>query len=421
MAKFQTVRGMQDLLPDKQEIYTDLTSRIGALLDSYGYRQIGLPLIESTDLFRRTVGEATDIVEKEMYTFEDRSGDSITLRPEGTAGCVRFAQQHGLLFNQVQRLWYCGPMFRYERPQKGRYRQFEQIGAECFGMAGPDIDAELILMLARLWRELGIDDSIGLELNSMGTIESRAAYREALVSYLTQFESDLDEDSRRRLTTNPLRILDSKNKTTQRILGDAPSIMEHLDAASRDHFEALTSLLKTAQLPFRLNPRIVRGLDYYNKTVFEWVTDSLGAQGTVCGGGRYDGLVEEVGGRATPAVGFAMGLDRLALMLEETYSHREAADIYIASAGEVARGQALLIAEQLRQDLPGKRIVTHCGDGKFKAQMKRADESAAKVAMVIGEDEVAEGAVGVKHLRDKGQQVSVAMTELSVYLKNIFE
>ena len=284
-----------------------VSDRIREVLSSYGYREIGLPVIETTDLFKRLVGEDTDIVEKEMYTFDDRNGDSLTLRPEGTAGCVRAAQQHGLTFNQVQRLWYSGPMFRYERPQKGRYRQFEQIGAECFGMAGPDVDAELILMLARIWKLLGIEDHLSLEVNSLGSNESRAAYRAALVEYFSKYKNDLDADSQRRLTSNPLRILDSKDERTRALMADVPLLADYLDDDSRQHFDELRQVLDRNQLPYKVNPFIVRGLDYYNKTVFEWVTDTLGAQGTVCGGGRYDGLVEQIGGKSTPAVGFANG------------------------------------------------------------------------------------------------------------------
>ncbi|MDZ7683884.1 MAG: histidine--tRNA ligase [Gammaproteobacteria bacterium] len=416
----QTVRGMQDLLPEKQEIYTFVTDKIAEVLDSYGYRHVGLPLLESTHLFERTVGEATDIVEKEMYTFEDRGGDRITLRPEGTAGCARLAHQHGLLFNQVQRLWYGGPMFRYERPQKGRYRQFEQIGAECFGMAGPDIDAEIILMQARMWEALGVAGDIELELNSMGTTESRGRYRQALVDYLMPYKSDLDTDSQRRLDTNPLRILDSKEERTRDILESAPALGDYLDEESIVHFDGVRRVLDRQQQGYRINPRIVRGLDYYNKTVFEWVTGTLGSQGTVSGGGRYDGLVEEVGGKPTPAVGFAMGLDRLALMVEERFDHRELADVYIASMGEGARSEALLLAERVREKFANLRVVTHCGDGKFKAQMKRADASGAKVALVLGEDELGRGEVGVKHLREGGQQVDVKTTELDEYLVKVF-
>jgi len=417
--KFQAVRGMQDLLPEKQEIVRFVSDKAREVLAAYGYREIGLPVLESTQLFQRLVGESTDIVEKEMYTFDDRNGDSITMRPEGTAGCVRAAQQHGLTFNQVQRLWYMGPMFRYERPQKGRYRQFEQIGAECFGMAGPDVDAELLFMLARIWKALGVSDDVRLEINSMGSKESRRAYRDALVTYLSKFSDDLDEDSRRRLATNPLRILDSKVPRTIDLLKGAPLLNEFLDRESKQHFDDLRRLLDRSQQPYRVNPLIVRGLDYYNKTVFEWITDSLGAQGTVCGGGRYDGLVEEIGGKSTPAVGFALGLERLALLLEPNFKLAEQSDIFIASTGEGARDQALLLAEEVRNEFPSLRVVVHCGDGKFKSQLKRADTMDAKIALIIGEDEIGRDEVGVKHLAD-GRQVSIATGTLNEYLRQIF-
>ncbi|MCB1693328.1 MAG: histidine--tRNA ligase [Pseudomonadales bacterium] len=411
---------MQDLLPEKQEIFRHIAHTIGDVLSAYGYREVGLPLLESTGLFERVVGEATDIVEKEMYTFDDRNGDSLTLRPEGTAGCVRFAQQHGLAFNQVQRFFYAGPMFRYERPQKGRYRQFEQIGVECFGMAGPDIDAELLMLLGRIWRELGIVGSVELELNSLGSADSRAVYRKSLVEYLSQHKAGLDADSLRRLETNPLRILDSKDPGTREILAGAPKLNEFLDEESKLHFDDLRRTLDRMQQPYRVNPSIVRGLDYYNRTVFEWTTDKLGAQGTVCGGGRYDGLFEQVGGKHTPAVGFAIGLDRLALMLEPGYEHRPEADIYVVSAGAAARTSALMLAEQVRDGFPALRVQVHCGDGKFKSQMKRADAVGARLALIIGEDEVAADTVSVKHLREEGQQVSVGSGALNDYLAKVF-
>ncbi|MEX0942185.1 MAG: histidine--tRNA ligase [Pseudomonadales bacterium] len=421
MVKIQAVRGMQDLLPEKQEIFRFISETARDVLDQYGYREIGLPVLESTDLFQRLVGEATDIVEKEMYTFEDRNGDSLTLRPEGTAGCVRAAQQHGLTFNQVQRLWYMGPMFRHERPQKGRYRQFEQIGAECFGMPGPDVDAELLFILSRIWKALGVEKDVQLELNSLGSNESRAAFRDALVSYLGNYKSDLDEDSIRRMDTNPLRILDSKNERTQAILADAPKLNEFLDEASKLHFDELRRSLDTLQLPYKVNPNIVRGLDYYNRTVFEWITDTLGAQGTVCGGGRFDGLMEMIGGKSTPAIGFAMGLDRLALMLEPAFNHQHEADIFVASFGNNTRDYALMLGEQIRDSMPGVRVTVHCGDGKLKSQMKKADSAGAEVALIIGEDEMARGEISIKHLRKDGQQVSVNSTELNDYLKKVFE
>lgn len=386
------------------------------VLAQYGYDEIRMPVVEQTELFKRSIGEVTDIVEKEMYTFEDRNGDSLTLRPEGTAGCVRAGEQHGLLFNQVQRLWYMGPMFRHERPQKGRYRQFHQIGVECFGMEGPDIDAELLLMTARIWRALGLRDEVTLELNSLGSAEDRRRYREALVAYLSRHRDRLDEDSLRRLETNPLRILDSKNPETQKVLEDAPSLWEHISEDSREHFETLKKLLDEAGLPYRVNTRLVRGLDYYGKTVFEWVTDALGAQGTVCAGGRYDGLVEQLGGKSTPAVGFAMGLERLVLLLETLELIPESvnrnADIYVLAMGEQARSYAFSAAESLRDSMPSSVVVTHCGGGGFKSQMKKADRSGARLAIIVGDDEVAEECASIKDLRT-AEQVRVSRNELA--------
>ena len=418
--KFQTIRGMQDLLPEQQALFNHITSVVGNVLHRYGYAELGMPLLESTGLYKRVVGEATDIVEKEMYTFDDRNGDSLTLRPEGTAGCVRVAQQQGLIFNQIQRLSYRGPMFRYERPQKGRYRQFEQIGAECFGMAGPDIDAELLLMSARFWRELELEDEIELELNSIGNAESRGEFREALLTYLEQYRSDLDEDSRRRMESNPLRILDSKVASTQDILTDAPKLRAFIDDESKAHFDELCGMLDDAGLKYNINPTIVRGLDYYNKTVFEWVTNTLGAQGTVCAGGRYDGLVEQVGGKPSPGVGFAMGLDRLALMLEQKYTVPSAADVFVVSTAGDARMLALKVGEMVRDELPEVRVIVHCHTGKLKAQMKKADASNAKIALIVGEEEVAAKSVNVKMLRDEGQgQILVETGSLIEHLKSV--
>ena len=385
--KVKALRGMQDLLPEKQAIFRHITSRVGELLDTYGYRQIGLPLLESTHLFARLVGDSTEVVQKQMYTFEDKSGDDVTLRPEGTAGCVRAALEHGLTFNQVQRLWYAGPMFRYERPQKGRYRQFEQIGCECFGMAGPDIDAEMLLMLHRIWTSLGVTDDVNLELNTLGDTAARKRYSDALVDYFSPKSEQLDDDGRRLLKTNPLRILDSKHEGTKALLPDVPTLTTFVDDEARTHFDELRRNLDQMQVPYVVNPRIVRGLDYYNRTVFEWTTDTLGSQGTVCGGGRYDRLVEELGGRSAPAVGFAMGLDRLALMLENKFVPPAEADVFIVSE-QVARPQALVVAEKLRNWRTGLRVVTHCGDGKFKSQFKKADASGAQVAVIIGESEI---------------------------------
>jgi len=381
---------MQDLLPAQKKISRTIEDVVREVLAAYGYREIGLPQLEQTELFKRVVGENTDIVEKEMYTFDDRNGESLTLRPEGTAGCVRFAEQNGLLFNQVQRLWYSGAMFRYERPQKGRYRQFDQIGAECFGMPGPDVDAELLLMNARIWRKLGLDGDIRLELNSLGNPDARAKFKGELAGYLQAYEQDLDEDSQRRLTTNPLRILDSKSSKTQEILRDAPVLSDYMDNESKQHFEGLQGLLDDNGIAYKVNPNIVRGLDYYNKTVFEWITTTLGSQGTVCGGGRYDGLVEQLGGKPSPGIGFAMGLDRLSLMLAEKMESSKDADVYVVSQGDAARATGLRLAELIRDQLPGKKVIVHCGDGKFKSQMKKADASGADLALVLGEDELAQ-------------------------------
>ena len=418
--KIQAVRGMQDLLPAQKKISRTIEDVVREVLAAYGYREIGLPQLEQTELFKRVVGENTDIVEKEMYTFDDRNGESLTLRPEGTAGCVRFAEQNGLLFNQVQRLWYSGAMFRYERPQKGRYRQFDQIGAECFGMPGPDVDAELLLMNARIWRKLGLDGDIRLELNSLGNPDARVKFKEKLAGYLQAYEQDLDEDSQRRLTTNPLRILDSKSSKTQEILRGAPVLSDFMDNKSKQHFEGLRGLLDDNGIAYEVNPNIVRGLDYYNKTVFEWITTTLGSQGTVCGGGRYDGLVEQLGGKPSPGVGFAMGLDRLSLMLAEKMESSKDADVYVVSQGNAARATALRLAESIRDQLSGKKVVVHCGDGKFKSQMKKADASGADLALVLGEDEVAAGTVSIKLLREGGEQSTISQETLAQYCLDYF-
>ncbi len=411
---------MQDLLPAQKKISRTIEDVVREVLAAYGYREIGLPQLEQTELFKRVVGENTDIVEKEMYTFDDRNGESLTLRPEGTAGCVRFAEQNGLLFNQVQRLWYSGAMFRYERPQKGRYRQFDQIGAECFGMPGPDVDAELLLMNARIWRKLGLDGDIRLELNSLGNPDARVKFKEKLAGYLQAYEQDLDEDSQRRLTSNPLRILDSKSSKTQEILRGAPVLSDFMDNESKQHFEGLRRLLDDNGIAYEVNPNIVRGLDYYNKTVFEWITTTLGSQGTVCGGGRYDGLVEQLGGKPSPGVGFAMGLDRLSLMLAEKMESSKDADVYVVSQGNAARATALRLAESIRDQLSGKKVVVHCGDGKFKSQMKKADASGADLALVLGEDEVAAGTVSIKSLREGGEQSTISQETLAQYCLDYF-
>jgi histidyl-tRNA synthetase len=414
VSNFRAIRGMNDILPDETPYWQLLEATVGDLLASYGYGEIRLPLVEQTELFSRSIGEVTDIVEKEMYSFADRKGDSLSLRPEGTAGCVRAVIQQGLLIGS-QRLWYSGPMFRYERPQKGRQRQFHQIGVEAFGIATPDIDAELILMTARLWRQLGLGDSVELQLNSIGSSDARAAYRTALVAYLESHREALDEDSQRRLDSNPLRILDSKNADTQALLDSAPSLADYLDEESREDFEKLCALLTAAGVPFVINPRLVRGLDYYNKTVFEWVTSRLGAQGTICAGGRYDGLVEQLGGKSTPGVGFAMGMERLVLLLVELGQQvpATAADVYVVAVGDDAVATALASAEALRDAMPGIRLVQNVGGGSFKSQMKKADKSGASVALIWGEDEVAAGRVTMKTLRGQSEQHSLPVEELT--------
>ncbi|ONF43999.1 histidine--tRNA ligase [Marinobacter lutaoensis] len=425
MAKIQAIRGMNDILPEQTPTWQYLEATVRNLLRQYGYQEIRMPIVEQTDLFKRSIGEVTDIVEKEMYTFDDRNGDSLTLRPEGTAGCVRAAEEHGLLFNQTRRLWYSGPMFRHERPQKGRYRQFHQIGVECFGMAGPDIDAELLMLTARLWKTLGLSGHTRLEINSIGSAQSRKVYRDALVDYLSGYASELDPDSQRRLTTNPLRILDSKDPGTRSILENAPRLDDYLDDDSRAHFDRLRELLDAAGVSYTVNPALVRGLDYYGKTVFEWITDSLGAQGTVCAGGRYDGLVEQLGGKPTCAVGFAMGVERLILLLETLDlipdSVNGDADVYVTAMGDATVAPALALAESLRDQLPGRVVVTHCGGGSFKSQMKKADRSGARYAVILGENELANGTVGLKPLRSEEPQRELPRTALAQALAAAFE
>ena len=416
-AKIQSIRGMHDVLPDQSGLWQYFESIMRNTIQSYGYREIRMPIVESTDLFCRSIGEVTDIVEKEMYTFDDRNGDSLTLRPEGTASCVRAGIQHGILHNQQQRLWYMGPMFRHERPQKGRYRQFHQVGVETFGMDGPDIDAELILMTARMWKNLGLQN-VRLEINTLGSNEARAQYRDVLVAYLNKHKSLLDEDSLRRLDTNPLRILDSKNPQMQDMIEAAPKLMDYLDDESRDHFETLQQLLNDARIEYRINTRLVRGLDYYCKTVFEWVTDQLGAQGTVCAGGRYDGLVEQLGGRATTAAGFAMGVERLLALLEDQgFQHDDSVDVFLALQGEQALSKGLLFAEQLRNEYPELRLLVNCGGGGFKSQMKKADKSGASVALILGEDEINQSSIAIKHLRKDIDQKTVKQSDVVPVLR----
>ncbi len=406
MAKtIQAIRGMNDILPAETAAWQHLEETLRNVVHAYGYREIRMPLLEKTELFKRSIGEVTDIVEKEMYTFDDRNGDSLTLRPEGTASCVRACMQHGLLHNQQQRLWYAGPMFRHERPQKGRYRQFHQVGVEAFGMTGPDIDAELIFMTARIWERLGLSGAV-LQLNSLGTSLARAAYRDALVDYLQAHADALDDDSRRRLDSNPLRILDSKNPDMQALLAAAPSLPDYLDDESREHFAALRGLLDAAGVSYELNPRLVRGLDYYSKTVFEWVTDQLGAQGTICAGGRYDGLVEYLGGKPVPAVGFALGLERLLGLLAAGGGDLPGNDphVYLVTDGEQGAARGMVFAEELRAALPGLWLQVNCGGGSFKSQFKRADRSGAVFALVIGDSEAAQQQAVLKPLRSDADQ-----------------
>jgi len=412
----QAIRGMNDCLPEISGTWQQVESVLRQVVASYGYQEIRTPIVESTDLFKRSIGEVTDIVEKEMYTFEDRNGDSLTLRPEGTASCVRAGNEHGLLYNQQQRLWYMGPMFRHERPQKGRYRQFHQFGVETFGLDGPDIDLEVILLSARIWKLFGIENHVKLQINSLGSNEARQAYRETLVSYLKARADQLDEDSLRRLESNPLRVLDSKNPQVQAAITDAPALIDHLDEESKAHFDALCSRLTAAGIEFEVNPNLVRGLDYYNRTVFEWVTDSLGAQGTVCAGGRYDGLVEQLGGKATPAVGFAMGMERLVLLLttlQEDAVDSSFADIYVTALGDDAQAYAVEVSESLRQSLPNVRVLMHCGGGNLKKQLKRADKTGAGIALLLGSQEMQSREVVIKPLRDGQEQSSVSFDALA--------
>ena len=417
----QAIRGMNDILPEQTPAWRYLEGTLASLLDGYGYKEIRLPILEFTELFARGIGEGTDVVDKEMYTFLDRNEESLTLRPEGTAGCVRAVLEHGLSGGgQVQKLWYAGPMFRYEKPQKGRYRQFHQIGVEAFNLPGPDVDAELIVLTWRLWQQLGLADAVTLQLNSLGSSEARAAYRDALVAYLNERFEQLDEDSQRRLTTNPLRILDSKNAQTQALLVGAPTLADYLDEESRLHFEGVKARLDAVGIRYEINHKLVRGLDYYNRTVFEWVTDKLGAQGTVCAGGRYDGLVTQLGGKATPGVGFAMGVERLVLLLETLEllpaELNAPADLYLCAFGDAAELAGLGLAERLRDAIPGLRLLVNSGGGSFKSQFKKADKSGARYALILGEDELAARVVGCKPLRDDTQQQNIAWDALAEHL-----
>ncbi|MGR9085562.1 MAG: histidine--tRNA ligase [Gammaproteobacteria bacterium] len=422
----QAIRGMHDILPDKTPLWQYVERIIREVLGSYGYHEIRFPIVEKTELFKRSIGEVTDIVEKEMYTFDDRNGDSLTLRPEGTAGCLRACLEHGLIHNQVQRLWYYGPMYRHERPQKGRYRQFYQLGVETYGMAGPDIDAELILIIQRLWKRLGVLDKVDLQLNSLGTLAERASYRESLIAYFRQHLDQLDSDSLRRLDSNPLRILDSKNPQMKALIESAPVLMDHLGEDSSRHFNTLLSMLDDLGIHYGINPRLVRGLDYYGKTVFEWVTDELGSQGTVCAGGRYDGLIEQLGGKDNHAVGFAMGIERLLALMEtlDSVPLPKPVNAYLICVGDRAEREGQRLAEAIRDQIPSLRLQVHCGGGSFKSQFKKADKSDAEYAIILGEDEVNLGKAGLKHLRLENEMKNVQQTltldELMQFLQSRF-
>lgn len=423
MAKqIQAIRGMNDLLPTQSPIWQKVEAVIRSSVSAFGYSEIRTPIVESTDLFKRSIGEVTDIVEKEMYTFEDRNGDSLTLRPEGTASTVRAGNEHGLLYNQEQRLWYMGPMFRHERPQKGRYRQFHQFGVEIYGIGSADIDAEVLMLSARLWQKLGISEHVSLELNTLGDPAERANYRDALIAFLESHKDILDEDAKRRMYTNPLRVLDTKNQDIQAVLVDAPQLMDYLGEESKTHFSTLCELLDAVGIQYTINPRLVRGLDYYNRTVFEWVTSSLGSQGTVLAGGRYDGLVAQLGGKDTPAVGFAMGIERIVLMLETlglTDDIAPEVDVYVTAMGDNCIAEAMKVATQLRQDLPSLKVMSHCGGGNFKKQMKRADKSGAQFAIIIGENELANNQVAIKPLRNNNEQELVAREALAAKIAQL--
>lgn len=421
----QAVRGMNDILPEQTAYWQQVETIIKNILTSYGYQEIRLPLVEKTELFARSIGEVTDIVEKEMYTFLDRPdkqghADSLTLRPEGTASCVRAGIENSLFYGQVQRLWYTGPMFRHEKPQQGRYRQFHQIGAEIYGLAGPDIDVEMILMTARFWQQLGLKN-LTLQLNSLGSAEARATYRQKLIDYFSAHQNQLDEDSQQRLHRNPLRILDSKNPDLQSLIEKAPNLLDNLDEESQTHFQQLQTLLQSLGIPYEINNRLVRGLDYYNRTVFEWVTNELGTQGTVCAGGRYDSLVEQIGGRPTPAIGFAMGLERLIALLQQQQIPvpDQTPHVYLIMVGEKAQYQGFALSEQLRDQLSHLRIINHCGGGNFKNQFKKADKSGAKLAIILGEDEVNQQQVTLKFLREEKPQMTIAQSTLANMLKSL--
>jgi histidyl-tRNA synthetase len=409
---------MHDVLPPESGELRAIEHATQNVLQQYGYQEIRMPLLEQTELFKRSLGEVTDIVEKEMYTFEDRNGDSLTLRPEGTASCVRAGIQHGFLYGQPQRLWYCGPFFRHERPQKGRYRQFHQLGVETFGFVGPDIDAELIILTAHMWKKINLPMQPRLEINSLGSSQARKKYREKLITYFQQHEDKLDKEASQRLHANPMRILDSKNPELHDVIQNAPSLLEHLDAESAEHFFQLQKILDAANIEYSINPRLVRGLDYYSKTVFEWIAEGLGAQATICAGGRYDGLIEQLGGKPCPAAGFAIGLERLASLLEGSSQTDHLVDVYMVLMGEAAEIAGFQLAGQLRTQLPTSSVVTNCGGGSIKSQMKRADKSQARLAFILGEDELKNQNVTVKYMREKREQETISQNDVVAFLEN---
>ena len=418
--QIKAIRGMNDILPSETYIWQIVEQKLRHVLQRFAYQEIRLPILEKTELFKRTIGEATDIVEKEMYTFLDRNQESLTLRPEGTAGCVRAGIEHGLFYNQTQRLWYLGPNFRYERPQKGRYRQFHQCGVEIFGMESPDIDAELILLSATIFAELGIIGRLELQINSLGTTQTREQYRDALVQYFTLHHSELDEDSQRRLHTNPMRILDSKNPAMQALITNAPKMIDYLDAESEQHFKQLQDYLSHMDIAFTVNPCLVRGLDYYTKTVFEWITTDLGSQNAVCAGGRFDGLVTHLGGSATPALGFAIGMERIILLIQQTQQPLEITPhVYFITDNETASKMAFKLSKELREKLPELRLIVHCGGGSLKSQFKKADKSGAQIALILGEQELSKNEIAIKFLRENAPQEAIALDKLVSYLQKL--
>ena len=416
MAKIQAIRGMHDILTQDTPSWQYLEESISFILKQYAYQEIRLPIVEKTELYRRSIGDNTDIVSKEMYSFDDRNKKNLTLRPEGTAGCARAGIEHGLFHNKTQRLWYVGPMFRHERPQKGRQRQFHQIGVEAFGFSGPDIDAEQILMCARIWKELNLND-ISLQINSLGTKKSRTDYIKILVDYFSSNKDKLDDDDLVRLEQNPLRILDSKNPEIKDLISESPTLDDHIDSDSADHFHGVKEILDSAEIKYKVNPRLVRGLDYYEKTVFEWITTQLGSQGTVCAGGRYDSLVEQHDASPTPAIGFAMGLERLQELIDfSKIPDKQSPHVYLILSGKKATGRGVLLAEQLRDQLPNLRLLTHCGEGSMKSQFRKADKSGAQIALVLAEDEMTKNQVSIKFLRSESSQTSIKWSDIANFL-----